>query len=344
MLVTLLRSILVTIQQRRQSTLRNTIPANGATNAPRAAPVIIEFSEPLDPSSVRMVTAPITITVTNQSTNQAIPGTIEFADDLKSIHFLPNQPMAANTVVQVAILNGSGSNDQFNDLAGNPLAASSFSFTTTAAGLAVTAVSPNSGDLIGGDSVIIEGDRLSPTASVSIDGVLCQNIIFRNQSQLTCTVPPGRSFGAKNVVVSLSNGPSVTLTGGYTYRDRGLGEQAPEIFFEFPPANSSGTALIAANSKMILVFSEPMDTSSSSVAFNDTIRPRDNFSTTTGSLGFTGNNRILVINTNGNFNSNTAVLDVFRFRNATGNSIKDTGGQRLDNILRTDISFFLGGA
>ncbi|MDF1667530.1 MAG: Ig-like domain-containing protein, partial [Planctomycetota bacterium] len=332
----------VTAPDNTAPTITRVTPSNSTTNVSRSSPITIQFSEAMDPSSARLSNSPVTVTVTNSGNGQAIAGELSFADDLRSVTFTPSQVIPTNTVVQVAILNGAGNGNELTDLAGNQLSPMSFSFTTGSNQFAISGISPNAGELIGGETVIVQGDGFSSAATVTIDGLPCKNVQFLNQSQLSVIVPAGQSFGAKDVVVTNTTSVTATLSGGYSYRNQGVGKQAPEIFFEFPPANSNGNSSIASNSKMILVFSEPMDASATSISYNNTLVPQSGFNNTTGTLAFALNNRIVVLDPDGDFNNSNASLDVYRFRNSTGGAIKDTGGQLLNNILLADIRFFIG--
>ena len=80
----------------------------------------------------------------------------------------------------------------------------------------VAAVTGSSGPLPGTNTVTLTGTGYTGTASVTIDGQPCTNIVITSDTQITCTVPAGISVGPKDVVIAAPGG-SVTSIGGYTY-------------------------------------------------------------------------------------------------------------------------------
>jgi hypothetical protein len=80
----------------------------------------------------------------------------------------------------------------------------------------IDAVVPSSGPTSGGTTISVYGSNFSNGATVKIGGVNCTNVVVVNSTKITCTTP-ANSSGAKDVVVTNLNGPSGTLTNGYTY-------------------------------------------------------------------------------------------------------------------------------
>ena len=75
---------------------------------------------------------------------------------------------------------------------------------------------PNSGSTAGGTLVTITGSNfISGNTIVSFGGVTATSISITNSGRLTCTTP-SNSAGAKNVVVTTSNG-TATKANGFTY-------------------------------------------------------------------------------------------------------------------------------
>lgn len=78
---------------------------------------------------------------------------------------------------------------------------------------AITAVTPSSGAVAGGNTVVITGTNLSG-ASVTIGGA--RATVLANSSTVIGAVTPAGTAGARNLVVTTSGG-SATLVGGFTY-------------------------------------------------------------------------------------------------------------------------------
>lgn len=83
----------------------------------------------------------------------------------------------------------------------------------------LTGVTPSSGPLSGGTSIVIAGANLAG-ATVSIDGKAATSVVS-TASSITAKTPAG-TVGAKNVVVSTVGG-SATRAGGFTYVSSLLG-------------------------------------------------------------------------------------------------------------------------
>jgi hypothetical protein len=79
-------------------------------------------------------------------------------------------------------------------------------FTYTASPI-VSSVSPNSGPLAGGTSVIITGTKLSGATAVAFGSTAATAFTVNSETQITATSPPG-SAGAVDVVVTTAGGSS----------------------------------------------------------------------------------------------------------------------------------------
>lgn len=114
-----------------------------------------------------------------------------------------------------------------------PLTATTLSYSTPQGGsfvstpgtpLTVTyapvigALSPNGGDLKGGDAVVITGANFNGATSVTFDGVSAGFTVDSN-TQITVTTPPGAK-GARNVVVTALGGVNAnTATSVFYYAE-----------------------------------------------------------------------------------------------------------------------------
>jgi hypothetical protein len=77
------------------------------------------------------------------------------------------------------------------------------------------------GSTAGGSSVIISGNYFDSTPSVTFGGASATNVTRLNLTTLSVTTP-AHAAGSVDVVVTNSNGRSVTLTGGYEYSSSGV--------------------------------------------------------------------------------------------------------------------------
>jgi hypothetical protein len=80
----------------------------------------------------------------------------------------------------------------------------------------ITSVSPTTGPTGGGTSVTITGVGFTGATQVSFGGVNATTFTVVNDTTITATTPAGTA-GAKNVVVTLLGGATVSLANGFTY-------------------------------------------------------------------------------------------------------------------------------
>lgn len=80
----------------------------------------------------------------------------------------------------------------------------------------ITAISPTSGALSGGDVVTITGTNFRPEITVTIGGTACSPVVFVSSTEISCTTGAGTA-GASDVVVTNPNSLSDTLQGQFTY-------------------------------------------------------------------------------------------------------------------------------
>lgn len=110
----------------------------------------------------------------------------------------------------------------------------------------LSSVSPASGPLTGGASVVVSGTGFLPGAKVTIGGAPATNISTTTGS-ISATTPPG-SAGPVNVVVINTDGQSATATGAYSY------EQPAPALAAITPASGSvkgGTVVVLSGTNFL---------------------------------------------------------------------------------------------
>jgi hypothetical protein len=80
----------------------------------------------------------------------------------------------------------------------------------------ITAVSPSSGSVVGGDSVVLSGANFVNGGTTIRFGTAVASCSFVSTTQMNCTVPAGSAGGATAVSVTTAGG-TTSLSGGYTY-------------------------------------------------------------------------------------------------------------------------------
>ncbi len=83
--------------------------------------------------------------------------------------------------------------------------------------LALFAVSPSSGTVVGGDEVTVYGAGFAPGISIRVGGASLKDVALMDSSRLRGRVPAGNA-GSADVSAAL-DGRTVLLPGGYAYRD-----------------------------------------------------------------------------------------------------------------------------
>jgi uncharacterized repeat protein (TIGR01451 family) len=102
-------------------TVTSTVPANNAIDVSPYVPLSATFSEDLNPTTVT------TSTFTLADTNGSITGSVSYASGTRTAFFTPDSSLAPLTVHTATLTTG------IQDEAGNPLASTTWSFTTGAA-------------------------------------------------------------------------------------------------------------------------------------------------------------------------------------------------------------------
>jgi PKD repeat protein len=94
-----------------------------------------------------------------------------------------------------------------------------YTYTTTAAPT-FTSIAPAAGPIAGGTAVTITGTNFvaGGLLGVMIDGVPATSVVRSSTTKITAVTPAGTA-GAKDVVVTNSDGQTVTRTGAYTYAE-----------------------------------------------------------------------------------------------------------------------------
>ncbi len=87
--------------------------------------------------------------------------------------------------------------------------------------LAVTAITPNTGALVGGTALTITGNGFEAGLAVTVGANLCTSLSRLGPTALVCTTPPASSSGAVDVTVTDPDGQQVVVTKGFTYDQGG---------------------------------------------------------------------------------------------------------------------------
>ncbi len=93
---------------------------------------------------------------------------------------------------------------------------------------AVTSLSPNTGTTAGGTAVTITGTGFQAGAEATFGGTAATGVTVVSDTSITC-VTPAHAAGAVDVVVTIPEGRSGTLAGGFTYADPVEEPQKPAL-------------------------------------------------------------------------------------------------------------------
>ena len=83
---------------------------------------------------------------------------------------------------------------------------------------AITAVSPSTGALVGGETITIQGTAFDPVASVLFGGVFSPQVTVISPTEIQALAPSSPSPGAVDVLVIGTNGSTCVSAGAYTYQ------------------------------------------------------------------------------------------------------------------------------
>jgi hypothetical protein len=89
-------------------------------------------------------------------------------------------------------------------------------FNTLSSGLAITSITPASGDNTGGTAVTIDGLEFVAGIGVKFNNVAATSVVRVSATRLTCVTPIGTD-GAVDVKVTNTDGGTVTEEDGFTY-------------------------------------------------------------------------------------------------------------------------------
>jgi hypothetical protein len=99
---------------------------------------------------------------------------------------------------------------------GNVTSSSGF-FTYTSPIPTITSVSPTSGTMNGGTSIVITGTNFTGASSVKINGYSFTSYTVDSNTQITATTPVGASTSAQTISVTNPDGTGTSATGLYTF-------------------------------------------------------------------------------------------------------------------------------
>ena len=108
--------------------------------------------------------------------------------------------------VSISVSNGAGSNS-----------ATSTATSTIAAAPTITSVTPSNGTTAGGTTFTIVGTNLTGTSTVVIGNNSATSVTVVDSATVTAVSPSFATPGALNVILTRSDGGTVTSTGGFTY-------------------------------------------------------------------------------------------------------------------------------
>jgi len=109
------------------------------------------------------------------------------------------------SAVSVTVANTDGQSDSLN---------SGFTYTTT--GPTITSVSPTLGTTAGNTAITITGTNFNIAASVTLDGVACNNIVVTPATSIACDTP-AHAAGGVDIVVTNPDAQTATLSNGFAF-------------------------------------------------------------------------------------------------------------------------------
>lgn len=91
----------------------------------------------------------------------------------------------------------------------------------------IATISPSYGALGGGTTITLNGSGFLANATIFVGGLDCPSVSIISPTKATCVTPAG-TYGAKNVILTNTDGQSSTLTNGFFYRE-GMGPSIAAI-------------------------------------------------------------------------------------------------------------------
>ncbi|MCA1614546.1 MAG: Ig-like domain-containing protein [Acidobacteria bacterium] len=297
-------------------------PGNSATGVPVNAAVVVNFNEPVDPTTVNANTMSVTV----QSSGIRIPGA--YAVSGTSMTFMPSSSLPANTRIQVAV---SG----VADLAGNT---NNFFFSTfDTGGVAdttppqVTMVTPTGGATNVGlnTSVVLTfSEPLNPNTINSNTFALFAggerinvgvNRSADNQTVTMSTTLPASSLitvVATRDVLDLAGNPLPDFSSQFTTASQDTNR--PSVVVQRPGNGASG---VPADKSVVLYVNEPLDASTVEGA----LQVSADGEVVAGTVQVTGGGQVIEFTLNSPFEDN-ALVQVF-----LDTSAQDLAGNPLNN-------------
>lgn len=244
----------------------NENPFNGAQNVPLNSPIMLQTSEPIDPSSVNQNT----LFIRDEFTGQSVGGSYSVSPDGLTISFLPSAPLAVGRRFSVFF-----NNRGITDLAGNLLSCAGLcdylftAGTTASTGPGVLGVSPANG-LTGvaiNSQIVVQFSE--PVDAVTIGQVTLTgggtvNVISRlSNANQTLTLVPVVPLNANttytiNVIgVQDLGGNPLTLPSTTTFTTGAGADLTPSTVTTVSPSNGAGG--VPTNAAIQLRFSKQVD-------------------------------------------------------------------------------------
>lgn len=161
-------------------TITSIVPANNATNIAPTDPIVITFSEPMDPTSV----SPTDIRLSGTGMDGPVPGTITFSADNRTLTFSPSGRLFAGQVHFVQLPYGSPMTDQ----AGNTLDYATSSFTTALAAGTDPATLPTSAVVVATPGQLLADGQ--STTTIMITGISRNGVLVPDGTKVAVTAAP----------------------------------------------------------------------------------------------------------------------------------------------------------
>ncbi|HEX4955079.1 MAG TPA: Ig-like domain-containing protein [Thermoanaerobaculia bacterium] len=242
-------------------------PANGATGVARNAPVVLTFSERIDPNTI----TPASLTVTINATGAVVPGTIAVTSDVRRVTWTPAGLLPVSTVLRVQ------ANNDITDLAAQRLSFFTATFTTgPAADLqppTVLTVAPTDGatNVAVNARVAVRLSEPVAVASVgtgsivlSLAGVPVGGATSLSSDRLTLTFTPSALLATSSTYqvavggfTDRSGNPVVPLTTTFTTSASATADTTRPSVTAVSPLN--GATGVPVSTAITFSFGEPID-------------------------------------------------------------------------------------
>ena len=240
----------------------STIPVNGAIGVSRAGTATVNFSEPMDPSTI--TTANFNIRIS--ASGQILAGTVTYNATTRVAEFIPSSPLPNLTQLTTTVTTG------VKDLAGNAMtSAFTASWTTADQEGPSVVLSPANGAVGVSPNVIItatfseavEASTVNTTnltlrvtsSGANVAGILAYNATTR-VATFTPSAPLAQATSYTFSVNGVRDAQGNTMTGPVTATFTTGDLTAPTVTGVVPGSGANG---IATNTTVEVTFSEPMN-------------------------------------------------------------------------------------